>query len=742
VSLELTINENTTAGESMDVTVTAKNSEGTAALAYSKTVTFSSEDGQAVLPTPSPYTFTTTDAGVKSWTGSDGVTLKTAGTKYVKVEDDTTPTPLSDQKNVDVAPGALDSIDVSGVGDPITAGTWDDYVVKVYDAYGNLKTNFVGILQLSSDDAQADLNPVSLSFSNEAQKTASPGIKFKTTGDWYTRALDTTTAKLGEQTVTVKPDILHHFVVSGLPTSYEAGLSTGIWVKAQDVYDNRKTDYTGEITFESSDSHGQRLLPQDYTFTTSGAQADNGEHWFEADWTTTTVKLCTSQEQWVRVKDKIYTTCIGTQTVTVAPKQAQSFSVSMVTYTVAGTAKDVTITAKDEFANTDTNYSNQVRFTSDDTQVSPGNGLPNDYAFTGAENGVKTFTGDVVLKTAGTKYVKVYEVSPDTTVAGQQNVDVKPNICSKFDVSGIANPATAGGATSATVEALDEWDNVDTVYTGTVTFESNCPNKDLPVDYQYKTTDAGVKIFGGIYLNTSGGPYYVKAYEVGVSTKTGQQSSIYVNAGAATKFLVSGIVSPRTVDSVSDLTVKAVDNYDNVDTGYTGTVGFESNDQIVEFTQPTTAFYAGDEGQKTLSGWVTLKSTNTDTGWYVKATEGGKTGQESGIIVCAKPESDVSQPSDDSFVKTLGEINGTAWAQSPALLTGVGLSVKDVDGTYAGNWWNESGWGSSEIFNPVTLYTSTWTYSTLPTWENGVNYYLKPKVQDDLGGVTESMTVE
>jgi len=106
--------------------------------------------------------------------------------------------------------------------------------------------------------------------------------------------------------------------------------------------------------------------------------------------------------------------------------------------------------------------------------------------------------------------------------------------------------------------------------------------------------------------------------------------------------------------------------------------------------------------------------------------------------VTAKPKSDVTQPSHNSFVKILGEINGTCWAQSPANLTGVGLSIKDVDGTYAGNWWNESGWQGSPIFNPVTLYTSSWTYSTLPTWENGVNYLLKPKVQDDLGGVTES----
>ncbi|PIZ19375.1 MAG: hypothetical protein COY50_10355, partial [Deltaproteobacteria bacterium CG_4_10_14_0_8_um_filter_43_12] len=517
--------------------------------------------------------------------------------------------------------------------------------------------------------------------------------------------------------------------------------STGIWVGAQDVYNNRKTDYTGEIKFESSDSHAQKLLPADYKFTTSGAGADNGLHLFEADYTTTTVKLCTSGSQWVRAKDKTYTTCIGTQTVTVMPKAAQSFGVSMVTYTVAGDAKDVTITAKDELGNTDTNYTKQVRFDSNDTQVSPGNGLPNDYTFTGAEGGVKVFSGEVVLKTAGTKYVKVYEVEY-STIAGQQNVDVKPNICTKFNVTGIANPVGADQATSATVKTFDEWNNVDTVYTGTVTFESNCPNKTLPSDYTYKTTDAGVKIFSGIYLHTAGGPYYVKVYEVGASTKTGQQSSIYVNAGSATKFLVSGIESPRTVDSASDITVKATDNYDNVDKNYEGVVGFESDDALATFTQPSYTFVTDDQGQKTLSGWVTLKSTNTDTGWYVKVTEGAKQGQESGIIVCATPKSGVSEPGVGSYVKTLNQIKGTAWAQSPALLTGVSLSVRDYPGdgkgTYDGQYWNEAGWQTDPIFNPVTLYTSTWTYSTLPTWEDGVKYSLKPKVQDDLGGVKES----
>src|SRR4029077_3418112 len=73
----------TTAGVPGSFIVTAKNTDGTTATGYAATVHFTSRDGQAGLP--ADYTFTAADAGVHTFT--NGVILKTAGSKTVTATD-------------------------------------------------------------------------------------------------------------------------------------------------------------------------------------------------------------------------------------------------------------------------------------------------------------------------------------------------------------------------------------------------------------------------------------------------------------------------------------------------------------------------------------------------------------------------------------------------------------------------------------------------------------------------------
>jgi hypothetical protein len=63
--------------------------------------------------------------------------------------------------------------------------------------------------------------------------------------------------------------------VSGPPTA-TAGTSFSITVTAQDAANNTVTDYTGTVTFSSTDTGVGRLLPANYTFTAG----DNGVHTF------------------------------------------------------------------------------------------------------------------------------------------------------------------------------------------------------------------------------------------------------------------------------------------------------------------------------------------------------------------------------------------------------------------------------------------------------------------------------
>src|SRR5262249_45802492 len=76
----------TTAGAAHSVTVTALDAYGNVATSYTGTIHFTSSDSQAVLP--ANYTFTTSDAGVHTFT--NGVTLKTAGTRSITATDTVT----------------------------------------------------------------------------------------------------------------------------------------------------------------------------------------------------------------------------------------------------------------------------------------------------------------------------------------------------------------------------------------------------------------------------------------------------------------------------------------------------------------------------------------------------------------------------------------------------------------------------------------------------------------------------
>src|SRR5262249_61747263 len=76
----------TTAGVSVDVTVTARDTLGNVDIWYTGTVHFTSTDTQAVLP--ANYTFTSTDAGAHTF--SSGATLKTAGSQTITATDTTT----------------------------------------------------------------------------------------------------------------------------------------------------------------------------------------------------------------------------------------------------------------------------------------------------------------------------------------------------------------------------------------------------------------------------------------------------------------------------------------------------------------------------------------------------------------------------------------------------------------------------------------------------------------------------
>ena len=174
-----------------------------------------------------------------------------------------------------------------------------------------------------------------------------------------------------------------------------------------------------------------------------------------------------------------------------------------------------------------------------------------------------------------------------------------------FSVTGFPSSTTAGVAASFTVIAKDAYGNTVTGYTGQVRFSSTDVQAGLPANYTFSASDAGVHTFNAT-LKTAG-LQSLTVTDTLVSTLTGSESNISVQAAAATHFRVTAPTNAQ-VGVAFNVTVTAIDAYGNVATGYTGTVHFTSNDGRAILPANYT-FTGADAGVHVFS--VTLRSHGT-----------------------------------------------------------------------------------------------------------------------------------
>src|SRR3989440_260105 len=160
VGLKLTGLQAGVAGTAQTATVSAVDSYGNADPTYTGTVTFSGTDSQshplpaAQLPSTSPYTFVAANKGVKSFS----LTLTTADTLTIKVQDDSTPTALSDSQSVLIDPGTAVALKLTGLQAGV-AGTAQTATVSAVDSYGNADPTYTRTVTFSGTDSQSHPPP-------------------------------------------------------------------------------------------------------------------------------------------------------------------------------------------------------------------------------------------------------------------------------------------------------------------------------------------------------------------------------------------------------------------------------------------------------------------------------------------------------------------------------------------------------------------------------------------------------
>ncbi len=524
---------------------------------------------------------------------------------------------ITDNATVNFVAGAAVSLDVTGISDPVTAGTSSGVTVTARDVNGNVDVAYTGTVAFTSSDVGAGVVlPANYLFTGgdagiHVFPSGVTGVTLVTAGEQSVTATDNAVGSINgtQSAITVNPDVTASLGVTGISDPIGAGVPSDVTVTARDLFGNVTPAYTGTVTFSSVDVDVAVVLPANYTFT----GGDAGIHVFSGG-----VELVTLGEQSVTATDNAVGTINGTQSaITVVAGPAVSLDVTGISDPVtAGASSGVTVTARDEFGNVATGYTGTVAFTSSDVGASVV--LPANYLFTGGDAGIHVFPSGVTgvtVVTAGEQSVTATDNAVGSINGTQSAITVNPDATASLGVTGISDPIGAGVPSNVTVTARDQFGNVTPAYTGTVTFSSSDVDVAvvLPANYTFTGGDAGIHSFsGGVELVTLG-EQSVTATDNAAGTINGTQSAITVVAGPAVSLDVTGISDPLTAGATSDVIVTARDQFGNVATGYTGTIVFTTTDPGAVVLPGDFTFVTGDAGVHLFAAGVTLQTPGEQT---------------------------------------------------------------------------------------------------------------------------------
>ena len=423
--------------------------------------------------------------------------------------------------------------------------------------------------------------------------------------------------------ITVDPGAADTILVYGINDPLRAGDPSNVTVEIQDLYGNRVTDYSGTVHFSSNDP-GNESLPPDYTFNPAG---DQGIHSF-----TNGVTLVTVGERYVEVDETGNPSLTGRQSgITVQPNDPASLVLT------PGDTVNVTVGASRVFtAEVTDNYTNTVsgqridlflKGTADGF-LSENSSDPNPTFGSGTQRyGFSDSSGHVTV---------LYTAPSEADLFDVLDAMAQPYIDST-QVNDVVIRSTASGATKLvilpegpivttantpfdiSVEAQDDFGNLDASDTSTVLLGSSSPSMEFSTD-GFQNTITQITLSGGTTTNlqardqTTGNPSITATDQAGILAQ-GTKTNITINPGPADHLSLTGIPGSITAGDPQTVSVEVFDLYNNRVTDYNGTVSFSTDDPGGQVSLPPDYTYQPtDAGFHTFNNGVTLVTVGI---WYV-----------------------------------------------------------------------------------------------------------------------------
>ncbi len=571
--------------------------------------------------------------------------------------------------------GPAASLAITGARETRVAGTSDTLTIEVLDASQNRVTDFLGSIEISSNDARATFpGPLTLSGTHAGIVTA-PNAVLRTAGEFkITAAVQSDPAVQGEVTglqVTPAEFSPAHSLLASSASSLTADESLTLTLTARDAFENTSPtgiSGTGAIALFST------LVGGTGTFE---AVSDQGAGVFTAVF------------QPVKAGNTELSGTLGggalsnTVRVTILPGAVTHFSFSGIPSPwVAGNEQEISITAKDAEENTVSSYTESVSFASSDAQAT----LP---GATTLQDG--TTRVPILLRTAGSRTLTVTDGTLSSTTSP---ITVIPGAAQSLVLDSVPASVIAGESWAFGVTAKDASGNTVPNHTRTVSVSSSDSSAVLPAS---QTLTDGTNSFSMTYKTA------------GSRTLTASDGSLSVTSSATT-------VAPAAY-AIGQSELKAASS--TLTAGSTTTITLTLKDQFGN-TSPSGAPAATEVAITASSGSITnLRSTGT--GAYAATF----TAQTVGTAVIEARVSSELVPMTASVNVIPGAASSLALSLIPATAAAgsafqFGITAKDTAGNtatgYSGTISLSSNDTNAVLPGSVTLSQGTGVFSaTLKT---------------------------
>ena len=343
------------------------------------------------------------------------------------------------------------------------------------------------------------------------------------------------------QQATVTPANAATLTVAGYPSSTVAGVAHSFSLTARDAFGNTATGYLGTVHFANTNDVAA-TLPADYAF----LAGDAGTKSFSA-----TLKTVLGGTKTLSATDTVMATITGSETgISVTPAGAVSLEVGgYPSPTVAGVSHAFTVTARDTYGNTDSNYAGTVALTaSNDAQVV----LPMSSTLFA---GTGTFSATFKTVAGGTKTLSATDTVTASVTGSQSSIAVTADTATTLAFTTQPGSATAGAAfgIQPVVKTQDAFGNDSTTGLATsrnvtVSIASGTGTLQGTATVDIGTSAGnGTASFAGLRIDTFGAKT-LQATAAAASPTLTQATSSTFTVAQGTQTITFGVLAGKTFD--------------------------------------------------------------------------------------------------------------------------------------------------------------------------------------------------